>query len=314
MTPQLPWLAEFIADMRVVRRLSENTVLAYERDLRFFARYWQSCLGEPPTQNHLAQLKADILKGFFGQEFRAQKSRATLQRRMAAVRAWLNYLEREGHLQINPGRQVATPKSEKRLPRAPNEELTGKLVEGKKITLYQRPVWLLYRDYAVLELLYSSGMRIGELCGLNDYDLDVASGEARVLGKGDKERIVPVGKPALQAVQHYLTLRNEAWPSLPVSGPLFLGRRGLRLNPREIQRLVKDIRLSLDLPESVTPHALRHAFATHLLQAGADLRAIQEMMGHASLSITQKYTHLDLTHLVKVYDSAHPRAKKNDTP
>lgn len=312
--PDLPMVEAYLAYIAVERRLADNTVQAYRRDLHRFAAYWQKRRGQSMTLAGVRQLSADDLRGFLAGEFRDKMSKATMQRRVAAVRGWLGYLEREGHLPKNPGRLVATPKVESRLPRAPGEEQTGRLVESARPMVRQRPHWLLLRDYAILELLYSSGLRVAELCGLDALSVDKASGEARVVGKGSKERIVPVGQPALLAVERYVAARNQALPGVDPLGPLFLGARQERLNPREVQRLVEGIRRSLGLAESLTPHALRHAFATHLLQAGADLRAIQEMMGHASLSSTQIYSHLDLTHLTKVYDAAHPRAKKRVPP
>ncbi|MBF0157647.1 MAG: tyrosine recombinase XerC [Magnetococcales bacterium] len=301
--------------MEIERRLSPHTVAAYLRDLREFAAFWLERHGRPLDRQGLPRLAADDLRGFLGYGLRAGLSKATLQRRLASVRSWLNYLEREGILDRNPGPLIGAPKQGLRLPRAPSAEETQRLLESR----LQRPgrpepLWVALRNVAALELLYTSGMRIGELCRLNRLDVDITHGDARVLGKGKKERIVPLGRLARAALTQYLLARDRAVPPLGPNEPLFIGVNETpgdrRLNPRIVQRLLEGLRRQLGLPESLTPHALRHAFATHLLEAGADLRAIQELLGHASLSTTQRYTHLDHTALARAYDAAHPRAHR----
>lgn len=313
---ELPHLAAFMAYLSGERRLAANTVAAYRRDLAHFAVFWGERFGAPLESSGLAGVKPLHLRAYLARCHAQGLVPATTQRRMAALRLWFRFLQREGHVEANPARVVASPKRPQRLPRAPSEERTQALVEAPpRPGERARPPWAWARDVAVLELLYGCGLRVGEVCGLNHRDLDLDSRLVRVLGKGGKERVVPVGGPALQALQAYLAARVREGGALAADAPLFIGtyvKPGEnRLNPRQVQRLLEALRLRLGLPESVTPHALRHAFATHMLQAGADLRGIQELLGHASLSTTQRYTHLDIVQLAKVYDQAHPRAKRD---
>nr|CAX83935.1 Tyrosine recombinase XerC subunit [uncultured bacterium] len=318
MDTTVPHAEAFRRHLAVERRLSPNTVSAYLRDLELFGRYWCQRHGGGLTEEQLRQMRPEDLRAFMGMGQREGAAKSTLQRRMASVRAWFRYLEREGLAENNPAALVASPKQAQRLPRAPTEEDTARLIESLPPPGPQSPLtgWArvrLLRDGAILELLYGSGLRIGELCGLDRLDLNLRQAEVRVLGKGGKERLVPLGSMAIQALERYLEARKAEAPPPDHLGPVFTGRQGGRLNPREVQRLVVKLRRRLGLPEKVTPHALRHAFATHLLQAGADLRSIQEMLGHASLTTTQRYTHLDLANLTKIYDAAHPRARRQPT-
>ena len=319
-------LAAFRHNLAVERRLSPHTVSAYMRDLSVFTAFWRSRRGMPLDYTTLDQVSPMDLRAFLAQGQRQGLARSTLQRRMAAIRAWFHFLERTGVTDYNPALAVASPKPGLRLPRAPSEEETVRILENPPPQRRNKgPSWLESRDRAILELRYGSGLRVSELCGLNHQDINLPEQEARIRGKGGKERVVPLGKPSIAALEHYLELRQQGHLSLPdLASPVFVGERELpgddhlsarRLNPRQVQRLIQSRRRWLGLPEKITPHALRHAFATHLLQAGADLRSIQEMLGHASLSTTQRYTHLDLAGLAKIYDAAHPRAhKKTGTP
>ncbi|MBF0159224.1 MAG: tyrosine recombinase XerC [Magnetococcales bacterium] len=295
---QLPMIEQFFRHLGSERKVSEHTLVAYRHDLELFACFWRDQIAP-------ADIEASDLRAFLSERHRLGEAKSTLQRRMAAIRSWFRFLEREQQLSQNPARLVATPHLPKRLPRAPDEEDTIRLVESVPGVPEQASAWqqLRYgRDRAILELLYSSGLRVSELCGLDDQDVDSVAGTVRVRGKGNKERVVPVGRQALEAIAAYRQERGHGTA-------LFVGLHGERLLPREVQRLLQSVRRRAGLPEQVTPHALRHACATHLLQAGADLRSIQEMLGHSSLSITQKYTHLDLAHLSRIYDAAHPRAR-----
>ncbi|MEO5378571.1 MAG: tyrosine recombinase XerC [Magnetococcus sp. DMHC-6] len=308
-----PFSERFHQYLAVERRLSTHTVIAYLNDLSRFAEFWLERSGQSLEEVDIPHLEPADLRSFLGRERRQGLSKTTLQRRLASVRAWFKFLEREGVAKENPAVLVATPKTGQRLPRAPSEEDTARLMETElHITSRARPSWLNLRDTAILELLYGSGLRVGELCALNQLDVDLVHREVRVMGKGNKERVVPIGKNSAMALMHYLDARDQMVPFLEHNGPLFIGANrkdhGRRLNPRIVQRLLQSLRRQLTLPEQVTPHALRHAFATHLLQAGADLRSIQEMLGHATLSTTQRYTHLDMARLSRVYDSAHPHA------
>ena len=319
----LPLLEAFRRNLEVERRLSPHTVTAYMHDLTLFNRFWHERQGAPLTPETLGEVRPPHLRAFLALCQRQGEAKTTLQRRMAAIRSWFRFLERNGIARHNPAVLVATPKPGIRLPRAPSEEDTARLLESPPPPRKDRPPpdWVAARDLAILELLYGSGLRISELCGLNRLDVNLREGQARILGKGGKERMVPLGSLSIASLERYLRAREEARRSpAAADGPLFIGVRQSaagadgpdagRLNPRQVQRLVQARRRWLGLPEKVTPHALRHAFATHLLQAGADLRAIQEMMGHASLSTTQRYTHLDQAGLARIYDAAHPRARK----
>ncbi|WP_130472521.1 tyrosine recombinase XerC [Candidatus Magnetaquicoccus inordinatus] len=311
-----PLLEPFLRHLRSEQRLATRTVNAYLHDLTSFMEFWQKHKGTLLTMEQLTQLRPVDMRAYLAHGHREKLARATLQRRIAALRSWFHFLEVSGQLPHNPAKWVTTPKLGIRLPRAPSEEDTVRLLESPPPSNSISPAaeWVQARDRAILELLYGSGLRVSELCQLNRLDLDLSGREARVVGKGDKERIVPLGTASIQAIRHYLQLRDQALADHSVNGPLFVGvRQGEgdnRLNPRQVQRLMQQRRRWLALSEKTTPHALRHAFATHLLQAGADLRAIQEMLGHASLSTTQRYTHLDQARLLRVYDDAHPRAKK----
>lgn len=297
---------------------SPHTIAAYLRDLDHFADYWHKLEGCQLTIGDAQNIKPADIRGFLGSCHRQGLSKPSMQRRMASLRAWFRFLERQGMVQNNPAALVATPKLGQRLPRAPNEEDTARLLEYAAPNDQQTPEWVLLRDRAILELLYGSGLRISELCGMKKGDINMEGKETRVLGKGNKERIVPLGGESIRALQAYLDSLKKILGPWHLEHPLFIGVRNPEerhpLNPRQIQRLVRARRRWLGLPEKVTPHALRHAFATHLLQAGADLRAIQEMMGHATLSTTQRYTHLDQARLARIYDAAHPRAKRESPP
>ncbi|MBF0590243.1 MAG: tyrosine recombinase XerC [Magnetococcales bacterium] len=318
----LPHLNRFLHHLAIERGLSINTVKSYRRDLNAFAQFWAHLDGEWMTPEDISLIRPTDLRSFLAEGHRLKLAKATMQRRMAAIRSWFRYLELEGIVTENPAAVIASPRAGKRLPRAPTEEETARMVEkpgkeskkekGKKRA--KQPEWIDLRDRAILELLYGSGLRVGELCGLDMGDLDRAEEEVRVLGKGNKERIVPLGRQAILTLDLYLDARRSHQANLIPASPIFIGIQGGRLNPRMIQRLVERLRRRLGLPEKTTPHALRHAFATHLLQAGADLRAIQELLGHASLSTTQRYTHLNLANLTSIYDDAHPRSRNDKLP
>ena len=229
--------------------------------------------------------------------------RATIHLKISALRSFFRWLVRSDRLKQNPVVGLTLPKKQRKLPKfltIPQIEalLNAPLVEKKPES--QFAVW---RDKAILETLYSGGLRVHELAGLNDDDLDVLGEVVRVRGKGKKERLTPLGAPALEAVQKYLELRRRV-----ARGPLFVNRFGTRLTPRSVQRMLKKYLLAAGLDPALTPHKLRHSFATHMLDAGADLRSVQELLGHANISTTQIYTHITPARLKKVYDQAHPRA------
>jgi integrase/recombinase XerC len=294
-------IRRFAEHLEAERRASPHTVKAYLGDLSRYAA-WLAENGVPLLASSAAAVRA-----FLGREARAVGP-ATLARKLAAVRSLYRFLVRERLVASNPARGISAPRRPRKLPQVLPEEEVAALVEAPAAA---RPLEL--RDRAFLELLYASGLRVAELTGLEVGNLDLEEGAVRVLGKRRKERIVPVGRPARQALARWLA---EGRPAL-AAGPdgarggqaLFLNRRGGRLSARSVARRLSRWVLAAGLPRHVHPHVLRHSFATHLLSNGADLRGIQELLGHASLSTTQRYTHLDWKRLAEAYDEAHPRAR-----
>ncbi len=298
-------VAAFLDYLATQRNASSNTVAAYRNDLSQFTAFVRDQRG---TAADAAAVDHLLLRLYLAQLSVSPPPqshsyrKSSIGRKLAAIRALFAWLVRGGQLPLNPAELITTPKREQRLPFHLNIDQTVALLEGG--ALRPRDELTEARDRAVLELLYSSGLRVSELSGLAVGDLDLASGMVRVLGKGGKERIVPVGGKAVEAVTRYLQLRG-----LPDEiEPLFLNSRGQRINRRNVARIVAQQAGGIDSFRAVSPHTLRHSFATHLLEQGADLRSIQELLGHASLSTTQKYTHLSLDRLMAVYDQAHPRA------
>jgi len=285
----------FDRHLAVERNVSPHTRSAYRRDLAEFALFLQE-------SGNLAITDVDklVLRRYLALLHKKNR-KSTIGRKLAALRTFFRFLVREGVLDANPGELVATPRQEKYLPTTLTVDETFALIDGVR-----GADRLSLRDRAILELLYSSGLRISELTGLDAGGIDFGQELVRVVGKGSKERIVPIGAPALAALRAYLDERG-----LPGDQePLFVNHRGGRLTPRSVQRHLKVHLLKAGVLRDATPHALRHSFATHLLDGGADLRAIQELLGHASLSTTQKYTQVSVEQLSRVYDSAHPRSRK----
>lgn len=279
------------------RQYSRHSLAAYEHDLAHLNRALPD-KGLMDIQPH------DIrrtLASLHGQGY-APKS---LGRILSAWRSLFRHLAREGVLEANPCTGIRPPKAPRRLPHALSPDDMAQLLEAPDPGPSPDP-WRV-RDLAMFELMYSSGLRLSELVGLAPGDADPATGEIRVTGKGRKERIVPVGRQAWEALAAWLALRPDLARD---ETALFVGARGQRIAPRVVQQRLKALALDRGLSQRVHPHALRHSFASHVLQSSGDLRAVQEMLGHASLSSTQIYTHLDFQHLAQVYDQAHPRAKK----
>ncbi len=295
-------LKRFERHLSVERNLSPRTVEAYLRDLRQFCEFLSSqddyC---GPASDWLEKIDLLQLRRYLAQLHKSC-GRTSVGRKLSALRVFFRFLVREGVLKISPADGLSTPRREQYLPKVLSAEQVGHLldqsVSGQRL--------LVLRDLAIFELIYSCGLRVSELTGLDIGSIDLSEGSVRVFGKGGKERLLPVGGKARTALQAYLDERHQTC----VADPLFLNQRGGRLTPRSIQRNLKNRLLQFNLPTDVTPHALRHSFATHLLDAGADLRVIQELLGHASLSTTQRYTRVSFTHLTEVYDRAHPRSKK----
>ena len=288
---------EFLKYMRVQRGASEHTLRAYGKDLD---RYFEFLEGEEPDS-------PAVVRAFLAFELAGGAARSTVSRRLATLRSFFSFLHREGVISANPAKLVNSPKVPKRLPRFLSIDEVFDLLSQAGASA-GGPGQFSTRDRAILELAYSSGLRVSELEGLNVGSLDITEGRVRVMGKGHKERIVPVGSKALAALKEYLEGRGP----VQRDKPMFLNRNGGRLSDRGIRRVVKKYAALMSLGPDVTPHTLRHTFATHLLHGGADLRVIQELLGHASLSTTQKYTHLDIAQLMEVYDKAHPLSKDED--
>ena len=278
---------------------SSHTVDAYSADLREFLHYLSPPETEPPAPGAIDLL---ILREWLAALYGHQLSAVTIRRKLAAVRGLFRFLLREGLLAVNVARLVRTPKAPKKLPEVMSPDQMGALIEGVSDNQLERPHPV--RDRAILELLYGCGVRVSELAGLNLLDLDRPERWLLVRGKGRKERQVPLPGKAAEALERYLAER----PVVRDQPAVFLNHRGGRLTDRGIRGIVKLYATLISGDPSIHPHSFRHAYATHLLSDGADLRAIQELLGHASLSTTQKYTQVSLTDLVRVYDKAHPKA------
>ncbi|CAG0990729.1 tyrosine recombinase XerC [Geobacter sp.] len=290
-------IAAFIRHLETERNASPNTLAAYRSDLAQFREFVQVELGssaEPEGVSHL------LIRRWLALLHR-DHTKSSVGRKLAAVRAFFKHLVRIGSLAKNPAELVSTPKKEKRVPYHLSIDEVTALVETPRETDL-----LSLRDRAILETLYSCGVRVSELTGLNVGGIDLDDGTVRVLGKGSKERIVPVGSHARTSLSRYLEARNHPHPD----APLFTNARGGRLTPRSVRRVIDKHILRIAAMRKISPHTLRHTFATHMLEGGADLRAIQELLGHASLSTTQKYTHVGIDRLMEVYDKAHPKARK----
>ena len=280
------------------RRRSPHTVSNYRRDLNVLI----GLVDELPGQA-VDSIQSHHIRRFVGQLHARGLGGRSLARLLSAWRGFYRWLGLRGQVEQNPVDGVRAPKSPKALPKVLSPDEANRLLEPASDVL------LNVRDQAMFELFYSSGLRLAELAALDVTCVDaLLTGEVRVRGKRDKERDVPVGTQAREAVALWVQRRHEL--ALPGQAALFVGQRGARIHPRVIEEQLKRRALAQGLPTKVHPHMLRHSFASHLLQASGDLRAVQEMLGHASISSTQVYTHLDFQHLAKVYDSAHPRAKR----
>jgi integrase/recombinase XerC len=325
-------LKAFLDFLRLNRGVSPHTVAAYDSDVEQFLSYLVLHTGRAKTDLLPSDCTLAAIRGFLAELYRERLARKSAARKLAAVRAFTRYLRREGLIDGDPGGLVATPKTENRLP--------AFLEVDEMVTLLDTPDAaspLGARDKAMLELLYASGLRLGELVGLNLDDVNVGARMVRVMGKGQKERLVPFNTTTADALRAYLRVRPQLeqealkqregppkavspWTSKPVrertrtaaSSPLFLNFRGGRLTGRSVHRHLRRYVAACHVRYGISPHALRHSFATHLLERGADLRTIQELLGHARLSTTQRYTHVSPAHLIDVYRKAHPRAKADD--
>jgi integrase/recombinase XerC len=292
------------------RRLSGHTLIAYEHDVDSFLGFLATYLGVPPTLEALAKLKPAEFRAWLAERSRQGMARTSTARAFSSVRSFFRFLDKRGLAHNTSIGAIQTPKLPRSVPKALSEHDMEELLETP--SEQDRDAWVELRDTAVLLLLYGAGLRIGEALGLTRHMVDDLLAGGRdildITGKGNKTRLVPLLPQAIEALAAY----RDACPFMKALGPrdaFFLGARGGPLDPAIVQKRVRELRLQLGLPDSVTPHALRHSFATHLLGAGGDLRTIQELLGHASLSTTQRYTDVDAARLSAVYRAAHPRAK-----
>lgn len=292
------WIEKFTEILKSERNYSKHTIKNYKIDLIDLEKFLKK------KDRHFSRVDRLTAREFL-YELQKKYSRRSMARKISACRSFFRFLIREKHINKNSFELIKTPKLQKRLPNFLYEDEMNKLL---KIINTTTPQGL--RDRAILELLYGAGVRVSEIVGLNLSDLDLDSEEIRVFGKGSKERIVLIGKYAITSLKTYINNGRTTLLGKKRSRALFLGKRGTRLTQRSIERMIKALAKKCGLLKKVTPHTIRHTFATHLLTHGADLRTVQELLGHTSLSTTQVYTHVTKEKLKSVYDSAHPRAKR----
>jgi len=295
-------IESFIIHLRDERHLAANTSQNYQRDLQ---RLVEFC--DQQNIEQWSQLANHHLRQFVTTAHRQGISGKTQQRRLSAIRTFYNYLVRERRVKHNPALSISAPKTQQKLPKTLDTDQVAQLlnVKGTK--------WHSQRDLAILELFYSSGLRLTELTNANLNDIDWQDANIRVIGKGSKERLLPVGTLALNALDKWLKIRQQLpTKKQDIKDPsaLFISERGRRISPRNVQSRVRKWTRHQNIPGNVHPHMLRHSFASHMLESSGDLRAVQELLGHADISTTQIYTHLDFQHLAEVYDKAHPRAHR----
>ena len=292
-------IKEFLSYLESVKQYSPHTLKGYERDLKKLSDY----LSAQDIENWKI-VKEHDLRAFINSERRRGLSPRSIQRLLSSCRTFFENLLIESHIQLSPAQNVSSPKSAQLLPKAMDADLVQRLLDFKPKGMIE------IRDKALAELLYSSGLRLSEVCQLEVQDLDLKERTCRVLGKGNKTRIVPVGKKAIQAIRDWMIYRSELKASKETSThAIFLNNKGNRISARSIQLRLEKLCLQRGIP-GINPHMLRHSFASHVLESSGDLRAVQEMLGHSDIGTTQIYTKLDFQHLSKVYDKAHPRAKK----
>jgi len=295
------YLSSFEDFLSSERNYSKHTLKAYIADIKEFGLVLKD-MGLIPADNgeiDFAHMDETPIRTFISRLYGKNK-RVSISRKLASIRTFFEFLIRNGTIKSNPAKLVPTPKGEKRLPTFLTVDEVVKLVETPgSDNAYES------RDRAILELLYSCGLRVSELVGINLNNLDLTSMSVKVLGKGNKERMVPLGSKASAAIKTYLSQRLDLKPD---DNYLFVNSRGGRLSTRSIDRIIKKYAAISGIPKNISPHVLRHTFATHLLGGGADLRAIQEMLGHKSLSTTQRYIHISIEKIMEIYDKTHPRA------
>lgn len=306
MTSNDLWAKKFFDYIESGRHYSPQTLRAYRQALEHFSEFYHQLKKAESSSSTIAwkEITADDFRAYLFEMMKADASRASIRLRFAALRSFFNYLTDQLLLEGNVLKQVSLPKLEKSLPHFLTIPQVTELLNTpqKKEKTKQAPPWMAARDMAIMELFYSSGLRLSELVGLDVLDLDMLGENVRVLGKGSRERIVPVGSVAIEAVSRYRQLAKIQ------TGPLFINKSRKRLSATSIWQLLKKYLREAGLPSTVSPHTLRHSFATHMLDHGADLRSVQSLLGHASLTTTQIYTHVTTERLKQAYQAAHPRA------
>lgn len=295
---QKNWIQRFLSYLDHERRFSPHTITNYERDLKSVQAYCEK--QDIATWREMGEFQVRM---FVAAGHRKGLSPRSLQRRLSSLRSFYRYLNREGETRTNPALEVRAPKAPKRLPRTMDTDMMGKLLEMP----HKDP--LSVRDWAIMELLYSSGLRLAELVDLDLTDIDLSDRTVRVTGKGNKTRIVPLGRFAVEALAKWLGERGSM-AGAGTEQAMFLSQQGRRISHRSVQSRVKLWARRQGLPVEVNPHLFRHSFASHLLESSGDLRGVQELLGHADISTTQIYTHLDFQHLARIYDRSHPRSKR----
>lgn len=316
MTARLPDSIEmFLAHLELEKGFSKATVDAYANDLSQFETFMDPkgfTLGRPE------EISKKHVQAFMADQHRRNMEKSSVARRISALRSFFRFCARMRMINTLPTEGIKNPRQDKRQPDVLNvDQVFALLAEPQKAAAPARrgsdpekAEAVQARDMALAELLYGSGLRISEALGLDAHHVNMQNAVARVLGKGGKQRLAPLSDTSVEALSRWIELRGRLLPDgQRDEGALFLGSRGGRLNRRQAQRIIEDLCRRAGLPQAVSPHALRHSFATHLLEAGADLRSVQELLGHSRLSTTQRYTHLNLARLVEVYDKAHPKAK-----
>ncbi|MGD9648756.1 MAG: tyrosine recombinase XerC [Pirellulales bacterium] len=292
----------FLDYLRVERNASPLTLKSYREDLTALAEYLGQIYGEQLPEPH--GIDTQLLRGYLAGMHDAGYAATTIARRLASLRSFFRFGQREGWTKGNPARPLRTPRKPRKLPHFLSTEEIGRLLSAPSS---REPLGL--RDRAILETMYSAGLRVSEVVGLDDPDLDFSGGLITVRGKGKRERLAPLGSYAAQALRAWLKQRDEGAKATTARRPVFTNRLGGRLTTRSVARLLEKYLKATGLDGRTTPHSLRHSFATHLLDRGADIRSVQELLGHKSLSTTQIYTHVSTASLREVYERAHPRAR-----
>jgi integrase/recombinase XerC len=307
-SPLIEAVHSFVESLPAEKGYSVHTCRAYTRDLDEFAGYLKenATTFAPLMEDGVAvgpgHITAVMIRGYLGY-LHQKNQKSSIARKLSTLRSFFKFLVKKGLVESNPVEGILTPKRDKTLPSYLSVDAVFRLLDSIETGSVQAA-----RNRAIFETLYSCGIRVSELAGLNLYDLDTAGGTLRVLGKGAKERLVPIGRKALEAIADYRKrLQAQTGAETLQNGPLFLNLQGRRLSSRSIARILKKIVSACGILTPVSPHTLRHTFATHMLDAGADLRSVQELLGHQNLSTTQKYTHVSIERLMETYDRAHPR-------